>query len=224
MCGRYGFTQGYKVKDRFGIEGDVENFEPSAQVFPGEVVPIIVQKDGIRELVKMKWGLIPRWYNPEAKKKTGFDLKPQINARAEGIEQKATFRSSFKDRRCLIPANFFYEWLKMKEGSTPYLIRPTDQELFAFAGLWDLIKDGEGKDYLTFTIITTSPNEIVAKIHDRMPVILSPEDEIKWLNPETSSEDLISLLKPYPAEDMEAIPMRSMPKKGDNESLFDFIR
>ena len=176
MCGRYGFTSGSKVKERYGIKGDVEDFDPRYNIAPSYDVPIIiVGKSGEKIVVKMKWGFIPRWSK---------DPKmAQINARAEGIEQKAFFRASFKDRRCLVPANFFYEWLKLKEDKIPYLIRPTDQDLFAFAGLYDVVKDAEGKPFVTFAIITTEPNEIVAKIHNRMPVILTKIEEEEWLDP-----------------------------------------
>jgi putative SOS response-associated peptidase YedK len=147
----------------------------------------------------MTWGLVPSW----AEDRT----RPVINARAEGIQDTPTFRTPFRRRRCLVPATFFYEWATVGKAKHPYLIRPTDQALFAFAGLYGVHYDPAVGDMDRFAIVTTEPNELTAPIHSRMPVILRPDGEAAWLAPTTSALELQLLLGPYPAEAMEAYPV-----------------
>lgn len=152
----------------------------------------------------MRWGLVPGW----AKDPTiGYKL---INARAETVAEKPSFRNSFAHRRCLILASGFYEWLDTGSRKQPYKFTLRDQKVFAFAGLWDHWQDGKGNELVTCSIITTSPNQVVAEYHDRMPVILEKEHRWEWLKDQPLQE-LHTMLKPYPVERM-AEPVRVDPK------------
>ena len=146
----------------------------------------------------MFWGLIPHW----AKDKS-ISYKT-INARAEGIENKPTYKKPFRFQRCLVPATGFYEWTKTKPA-VPYYFQLKDESLFAFAGLYDTWKDPQdGNEIYSYTIITTEPNDVVSPIHHRMPLILSKEDEDFWLDPDViEPERLLPLLKPYPSSEMK---------------------
>jgi putative SOS response-associated peptidase YedK len=146
----------------------------------------------------MKWGLVPFWAKDP---RIGYKM---INARAETVATAPSFRKPFHSSRCLIPASFFFEWDKSEKPSQPYAIQLNDHSTFAFAGLFDTWKDAEGKEFQSFTIITTTPNSPVERIHNRMPVILHKEDEDLWLDHETGeTQTLLQLLKPYPADEME---------------------
>jgi putative SOS response-associated peptidase YedK len=144
-----------------------------------------------------RWGLVP-WWSKEMPK------IPHINARAETVHEKALFREAFGKRRALIPATGFFEWQKRADGKQPYRFRRKDFEPFAFAGLWEFCRLGD-EDILSAAIIVGEPNPLAAAIHDRMPVILEPEDYDRWLDADTPIEELRSLLKPYPAERMEGV-------------------
>jgi len=162
----------------------------------------VLQRDGERELDLLRWGLVRRW------RKAGQGRLPEpINARAGTILEKPMFRSLVKSRRCLVPANGFYEWQRTGGQKQPYLIRPTDQTTFAFAGLCDETEGEDGKPVGYYTIVTTGPNEVMTGIHDRMPVILRREDEAEWLDPSVTDPGIVALLRPYPAEATEARPV-----------------
>jgi putative SOS response-associated peptidase YedK len=150
----------------------------------------------------MRWGLVPSWV------KEGAPAQLLINARAETLSQKRTFSKLLSSQRCLIPASGFYEWQQAAGGKIPHYISLKDEPLFAFAGLYERGADAQGADVFFYTIITTTPNALMAPIHNRMPVILSRDEEEFWLNPdETEAERLLPLLKPYPTEKMEAKPV-----------------
>jgi putative SOS response-associated peptidase YedK len=152
-----------------------------------------------RELAMLRWGLVPFWAKDL---KIGYRT---INARAETVASKPAFRAAFRQRRCLIPADGFYEWKTQSGGKQPYYIRLKHNHLFAFAGLWEHWKSETGEIMESCTIIVTNANELVRSIHDRMPVILNPNDYETWLLPSKNSTDyLTALLKPYPAEQMTA--------------------
>lgn len=202
MCGRY--TLHKKVDDiakRYnlatvptGIREEFENFN----VAPGQLMPVITEtSESKRKLEIMKWGLIPFWAKDP---KIGYKL---INARDDGIFDKPTWRSVILRKRCLIPADGFYEWKKTGEGKKvhkqPFYIRlPKQNELFSFAGVWDTWKDVEGLEHNTYSIITTEPNKEMASVHNRMPVILHPEDEASWLEPtKVTRSDIEPLLRPF---------------------------
>jgi len=174
---------------------------PSYNVAPTDSQPIVrLDRDGRRELTVMRWGLVPYWAKDS---KIGFST---INAKSETVTTSPTFREAMKRRRCLVPAEWFYEWqktdAKMKQ---PYAIAMRDDSLFAFAGLWERWKD-KAKDQIleTYTVLTTDPNELLEPIHNRMPVILAPKDYQRWLDPGVPTHPPIDLLRPYPAEEMKA--------------------
>jgi putative SOS response-associated peptidase YedK len=178
------------------VECQNADIRPTQQVFA-------LQTDHVLSL--MKWGLVPSWAkDPQIGSK-------MINARAEGIQSKPTFKRPLRLQRCIIPANAFFEWKGNPGAKAKYRIERKDGELFGFAGLYDTWRDPHdpsGDELTTCTIITTQPNEVVAPIHDRMPVILLPEDEDLWLDPDvTEPEPIASLLRPYPAELLKASRM-----------------
>lgn len=203
MCGRYTMHHlPQQLAMRFGITEERATPTERYNIAPTQAVPVIIEGDGARFLDTMQWGLIPSWA-----KEPGIGNK-MINARAETLPEKPAFKAALSRRRCLIPADGFYEW--KTEGGTrqPMHIRRKDGELFAFAGLWEEWKQADGTPLRTCTIITTSPNAVLQPIHDRMPAILLPEDEAKWLQVALNkSAEAIRLLHPYPAELLEAYPV-----------------
>lgn len=218
MCGRYTQTlSSNELSKRFGADYAF-NLEPSFNIAPSQLVCVVV-KDNIKLLKLMKWGLIPFWSKEPS---IGNKL---INARAETILEKPSFRNSFKSKRCLIPADSFYEW-SLQEGAkkkTPYRFVVKDQRTFCFAGLWDSWKDPEGKIIESVTVITTQPNELLRRFHDRMPVILPFEAEDLWLSSENQDlEKLYGLLKPYPANLMDVYQISdrvNSPRNNDKECI-----
>jgi putative SOS response-associated peptidase YedK len=198
MCARYTLVLDLAtILKRFLITGPHPGLTPRYNIAPTQLAPVILD-GGTRSLDQFRWGLIPSW----AKDPTiGHKL---INARAETLAEKASFKRPFQRSRCLVPADGFYEWQAKGKVKIPMRIRLKSQEPFALAGLWDTWKDAEGKELKTFTIITTEPNEVLAPIHNRMPVIFRPQDEAMWLDPTAEIKHLTDALKPYPAEEMEA--------------------
>lgn len=200
MCGRYALTPGFDFFDRFALDPDYTpgDLSDNYNVTPGQFMPIITKKDGqtLNHLFSMRWGLIPSWAKDE---KIGYRL---INSRANTVHQKPAFKDSFQRRRCLVPASGFYEWSKDKNQKNPYYFSVPNQPLISFAGLYDnwLLKDGS--QLQTFTIITTNSNSLVSQIHDRMPVILSPQNEPIWLDQSCSQENLLKLLTPFQSNQM----------------------
>jgi putative SOS response-associated peptidase YedK len=210
MCGRYSFVPTESIAARFDIQQAQLNLLPRYNVAPSQSMPVVVRNSPNR-LVEMQWGLIPSWSKePRAQFST-------INARAETITKSPVFRGPFKSRRCLVPASGFYEWRQTGQGKQPYCIRLKEEDLFAFAGLYDVWHDGEGNELYSYTIITTTPNDLVAPIHNRMPVILQQEDEQVWLDNETDSARLLALLVAYPADEMEAYPVSRAVNSPANE-------
>jgi putative SOS response-associated peptidase YedK len=203
MCGAYGFSvkDAKEVYNRFDIENTLDDFKPRFNVRPGQMNPVVTSHSP-NKISRMFWGLLPYFAKDEHYKyKT-------INAKAETVAELPTFRKPLRERRCLVPATGFYEPDKIHYDKPPFpwhYFHLKDQPLFAFAGLYDIWKDKEtGKEIYSYTIITTVPNEIVGKVHNRMPVILKKEDEETWLNPDiVEPEQLLPLLKPYPADKME---------------------
>jgi putative SOS response-associated peptidase YedK len=203
MCGRFTLTADLKsVAERFGAPAsDVETPVPRYNIAPTQGV-IVVNDEGRRQLRQMRWGLIPSWAKEAA---IGNKL---INARAETLTEKPSFREALKKRRCLIPADGFYEWQKLGKLKQPMRIVLKSREPFGFAGLWDVWENSEGDEIRTCTIITTAANELLREIHTRMPVILTREDEALWLDPKIQDPAvLLPLLKQYPAELMEFYPV-----------------
>jgi len=202
MCGRFAYFGG----GLFGYESLELPSPPTFQSYNISPTQYILSiratiEAGRIEWAMLHWGLIPFW------SKTPKTKYPLINARAEGIETKPSFRSPFRHRRCIIPASGFYEWRQMENGKQPYFIKPTHGEYFAFAGIWDHweVLNGEAVD--SCSIITTNANSIMATIHDRMPVILEEKDCLMWLDGGTGKEQLLKLLKPCPNDLIEAYPV-----------------
>ena len=174
------------------------NFPLRYNVAPTDQIPIvrIDPRDGEREVVMARWGLIPFWMKEKPK-------VPHINARAETVHKLPLFREGFAKRRCLIPATGFYEWQKREDGKQPYRFRRKDLEPFAFAGIWEFARLG-GEEILSTAMIVGEANPLVGGVHDRMPVMLMSEDYDRWLGPTTSIDDLKAMLKPYDPALMEA--------------------
>ena len=214
MCGRYTLTTPVgTLAEEFGVAGPLPGVSPSYNVAPTQEVAAVLVEDGERRLEMLRWGLIPSWAkDPEIGNK-------MINARAETVSEKPSFRNPFRKRRCLVLADGFYEWQKTNNGKQPYYIRMEDGSPFALAGLWESW-DRDGEEVRSCTIITTDANELVGEIHDRMPVILHSEDYGLWLDPDFDEKDpLTALLKPYPEDVMEAYPVsRRVNKPYNNEA------
>ncbi|MDH4214701.1 MAG: SOS response-associated peptidase [Candidatus Thorarchaeota archaeon] len=199
MCGRFSmFTYIKELKDRFKIDDISTTIEPRYNIAPAQKIATVVQRDS-RQLVEMKWGLVPSWAKDS---KIGNRL---INARAETVATKPAFRSAFKKRRCLILADSFFEWQKSGDVKTPMLIRMKSQDTFAMAGLYEYWKMKSGKTLESCAIVTTAANDFMKPIHDRMPVILRPENEDKWLDSELQDvEEITHLLRPVDSDLLEA--------------------
>jgi putative SOS response-associated peptidase YedK len=155
---------------------------------------LTILSDNPHDMTRASWGYVPAWAAGRP------DAKPVINARAESVATKSYFRDAFKTKRCLVLADGFYEWKKTGKWKVPYRIALNTEEPFAFAGIWSSVPDASGHKHPTFAIITTDANPLVAHIHSRMPVILQPEDEEDWLNPQLPLADAQAMLAPYPAE------------------------
>jgi putative SOS response-associated peptidase YedK len=220
MCGRYRrTTREEELARRYKIAIPRQTDLPiSWNIAPGEKILAIRfnPKTGQRTLDALRWGLIPSWASDE---KIGYRT---INARMETLDTAPSFRGAFKKRRCLIPANGFYEWQRNGALRSPFAIAMHDDQPFVFAGLWEGWKAPGSVDWIrTCTIITTESNELVAQIHNRMPVILPEEHHAAWLG-ETGAKELKSLLRPFPAEAMkmwEISPRVNSPKNNDAELL-----
>ena len=199
MCGRYTLTQPKKIKSRFETSSDIENFDKSYNIAPSQYLPTIT-KNSPNQITMMKWGFVPHWG-----KDKNFNL---INIRSDTVEEKPYFKNILTKNRCLVPSDGFFEWKKVKlegkEEKIPYFIHLKGKKLFSFAGIYSSVKDAEGKEILTYAILTTKPNSLVKKIHNRMPVILKEESEQKWLDKKKEAKKLYELLKPYPSKDMES--------------------
>lgn len=200
MCGRYLFVSPLEAVQQMFKFNQMTNLGPNYNVAPTHEMPIVRRKHGDQgnELVIARWGLIPHWAKD---KKIAYST---INARSETAPSKPAFRDAFKKRRCLIIADGFFEWQRDGEEKTPYLIQPKAGGPFAFAGLWSTWRPEDGKEVTSYTIMTTEPNEFMAKIHNRMPVILSVDGHDRWLD---LNADPSQILKPYPSDDLKAHPV-----------------
>jgi len=212
MCGRFTLTTNLgAIAKRFGVARFLEEVGPRYNIAPTQTV-IVVSDDGTRSLTEMRWGLIPAW----AKDPTIGNR--MINARAETVATKPAFRVALRKRRCLIPADGFYEWQQVSRRKQPVYIVLKSREPFSFAGLWEIWISPDGEEVQSCTIITTEANELLKPVHDRMPVILTREAEAVWLDPLIQDpERLLPLLMPYPAEEMEAYPVSTKVNSPANE-------
>jgi len=203
MCGRFARRSTQEVlADWFGVElEDMPWFAPTFNATPQSTQPVVrLNRDSSgREFALMRWGLVPFWAKDP---KFGYST---FNARAEEVPTKPAYREALKKRRCLVPADAFYEWQRLdKKNKQPYAIALKSGEPYAFAGLWETWKPQAGSPLETFTILTTDPNELMQPIHNRMPVILEPQDHERWLDPGDPARPPVDLLRPYPAEKMQA--------------------
>lgn len=195
MCGRFSLiTDIDEIIARFFVEEFSEmEYLPRYNIAPSQPITAIVNHQGKRRMGQLQWGLVPFWAKD---KKIGFKM---INARAESLAEKPSYKHLIASKRCLIVADSFYEWRRNEDGTkTPVRIHLKNEEPFAFAGLWDRWKSPEGEQLTTCTILTTEPNKVMKDIHNRMPVILTPESEKTWLNPEiTCYTELEQLFEPH---------------------------
>ncbi len=204
MCGRYRLSRRKQIiEEHFDAMSD-DDWTPRYNIAPTQPVPVIRQnsKDPRRELSLMRWGLIPSWA------KDLSTLAMMINARSETAATKPAFRDPFTSRRCLVPADGFYEWQRTGKPKQPYRFEVNDGELFAFGGLWDRWKDPSGQWIKSCSILTTTPNAVTSSVHDRMPVILDPDSYDLWLDPGMTSVEVVSeMLRPYDARLMRCYPV-----------------
>jgi putative SOS response-associated peptidase YedK len=216
MCGRFASNLTWEqLHAIYGIAAPEQtpappDLQPHYNIAPTQTVPVArLNRAGRREIALLRWGLIPYWSKDA---KIGART---INARAETVATAATFRGAFERRRCLVPANGFYEWRKLGGDKQPYFVGLRDGAPLSFAGLWERWKTGE-MALETFTIITGEPNSLVAEIHDRMPVILDPADYDAWLNA-TDTAILQALLQPFPSQLMTAYPVSKRVNNARND-------
>lgn len=213
MCGRFTMqTPVEQIAMIFDAAADgLGEIAPSYNVAPTQPVLTVVEEDGKRVLKQMRWGLVPVWAK---------DLSigsRMINARAETLAEKNTFKRPFKSRRCLVVADGFFEWRKNNGAKTPMYIRLKSHKPFGFAGLYDIWKSPEGEAVASCTIITTEANDVLKAIHDRMPVVLAKRNYGEWLDPQNEQiEKLETLLVPYSGKDMEAYEVSRLVNKPDN--------
>jgi len=223
MCGRFTlFDSADSVAERFGLP-DPPSLSPRYNIAPSQTVAAvrIPPGGGARELVFLRWGLVPSWAKDPA---IGNRM---INARAETVAVKPAFRSAIRRRRCLVPADGFYEWKRVNGRKQPFYVRLGAGAIFAFAGLWESWEGPEHASVESCTILTTGPNDLLRPIHDRMPVILSPRDYDLWLSPGVQDpEALAPLFHPYPPEEMTVFPVRTTVNnpKTDTPDLIEPLR
>jgi putative SOS response-associated peptidase YedK len=225
MCGRYYQTESAQViKEVFGIktpDDELPQFSPRYNIAPMQMAPIIRINPATREkeLVMMRWGLLPSWAKDNK-------FAP-INAMCETVATKPFFRGAFKSKRCLVPANGFFEWKKQGKEKQPYKIAVENEKVFAFAGLWEAwINPENAGTEETFTIITCEPNELVGTVHNRMPVIVPKLHWDRWLTHDNFDPLLLeSLLKPFPYEQMYMKPVSKLVGnvRNDSKDLLDEI-
>jgi putative SOS response-associated peptidase YedK len=195
MCGRYTLTASPEVVQQAFDLATLPILQPRYNIAPTQPVPVITSEKP-RELTIVSWGLIPSW------SKDASGASKLINARAETVEEKPSFRAAFKYRRCLIPADGFFEWQSVEDSSKkkPQFIYVGEREVFAFAGLWERWQSPGGDEVQTCTILTTEPNQKIQRLHHRMAVILDKDDYAAWLSPDSKPDELKHLLRAYPEE------------------------
>ena len=209
MCGRFSLTVNEaELNDFFETSGGEAPYVARYNCAPTQMLAVITNEKP-RQLSYFKWGLIPGWAkDPSIGNK-------MINARAETITEKPSYKNTLRTKRCLVPADAFYEW-RQNGDKIPYRIFLKNRRLFAFAGLWDRWKAPDGNEISSFTIITTGANEFMQPIHNRMPVILRREHEKLWLG-SNNADELLALLKPYSSEDMDAYPVSKLINSAKND-------
>jgi len=198
MCGRFVLLTDLRViTESFNVQNVACDYRPGNNISPGQQIAAVLRKDDQNSLVNFRWGLIPSWAKD-------FSIgNKMFNARAETIAEKPSFKNAFQKRRCLIPADGFYEWQKLGKIKKPLRFLLKSGEPFGFAGLHETWISPEKKPVNTCTIITTEPNDLLRPIHDRMPVIVPKEQEEAWIDPDNHNQKaLLFILKPYPSDEM----------------------
>lgn len=205
MCGRYRLSRRKQIiEEHFDTADWQDDWNPRYNVAPTQPIPVIRlhPEEPVRQISSMRWGLIPNWARDASR------AVSMINARSETASTKPAFRDPLKFRRCLIPADGFYEWKRTGTSKQPFCFEVNNGELFAFAGLWDGWKNPEGQWVKTCTILTTMPNAVTSAVHDRMPVILPKDHHDAWLDPGMNNVQVVSeLLKPYDSRLMQCYPV-----------------
>lgn len=213
MCGRYAlYSRPEAIRRHFRLSFLPVGLRPRYNIAPSQQGPIVrASPEGGRELVLMRWGLVPRW---SKEPKVSYST---INAMAETVHLKPAYRAAFRRRRCLVPASGWYEWEETPPGRRPWFFKPKAGDLLAFAGIWE--RWGEGEEaFDSYSVIVTEANELAKPIHQRMPVVLSPEDYDFWLDPAvTEPEALRPLLAPCPSEWLEAHPVSARVNSPQND-------
>jgi putative SOS response-associated peptidase YedK len=224
MCGRYTLTRQEGVIEDLqasldGVTAQSEWWKPRFNVAPTQPAPVVTLHDGVRTIEMMRWGLVPFWASTPGKK-----APLMINARAESLDAKAFFRDALARRRCLVPADGFFEWRRPdppgnrgREAPMPLYFHPASRKVIAFAGLWAQSKTATGETQHSFTIITGKPNELVASVHDRMPVILDTSTYAAWLDPTLDGEGARALLGVPAIGDWIAEPVSTHVNKAQND-------
>jgi putative SOS response-associated peptidase YedK len=210
MCGRYTISHSTEeILERFNVLKEIIDLQPNYNVAPSQMVPVVMarkedEQEPVRVLQVVRWGLMPFWAKDPK-------MRPFINARVETIVSKPSFKSSFSKKRCIIPADGFYEWKPLAgKKKQPMRIRLPGDQLFGFAGLYDDWTSPDGEVIRTCAIITVPPNDAMKDIHNRMPAILTREDEQLWLNPDIrDTKVLAEVLHPY-ADEIDAYPVSTM--------------
>jgi putative SOS response-associated peptidase YedK len=214
MCGRYEVHSPIEELARefdAVLHADPEQLPPRYNVAPSLLVAVIRVRKGERELAALSWGLLPSW------KKSTEGNRP-INARAETLFDKPMFRNAIARRRCLIPADGFYEWQQRPGGKQPWHIGMVDHATFALGGIWEYWAGERGEPVLSCAIIVTDANELVRQFHERMPLIIAREDWDRWLDPElVEPAEIEKLLRPFPAEQMRAYPVSTRVNNAKND-------
>lgn len=213
MCGRYVLTSELDViQTAFDLTNVPDSMPPRFNIAPSQPIAVITNEDS-RTLTFHRWGLIPSWAKDVA---IGNKM---INARSETVDEKPSFRAAFKRRRCLIPADGFFEWQQRDGRKVPMFIHMKDRGVFALAGLWEVWHSPEGDEIRSATILTTEPNSLMADIHNRMPVILPPEAYSTWLAEGDQPANVLKpLFRPYPADKMAAYPVSTFVNRPANDT------
>lgn len=215
MCGRYTlFTAPDELENYFeAIVSNAGTIEPNYNVTPGMMMPVVaIGRDKVPVITTFRWGLIPNWAKEAS---IGYKM---MNARSETITQKPSFAMPFQRKRCVIPANGFYEWLRKGKEKIPHFIQRNDDAIMPFAGIYDRWKSPNGEYVFSYSIITTSAAERIRHIHERMPVILQRDDVRAWLNPSTKENTLLDLMCPFPDERISLYRVSDKVNKPENNS------
>ena len=202
MCGRFAQRSDPKRLAKEFKLTEVPNVEARYNIAPTQDILSVRRTEDGREAAMLKWGLVPSWAKDVS---IGAKL---INARSETVTEKPSFRQAFKKRRCIIPADGFYEWQRTEGRKQPFFFQMRDESPFGFAGLWERWQGVDGQTIESCTILTTEANEVLRPVHDRMPVILHPDDYELWLDEDVRKQGLLKdLMQPYPAEEMMSYPV-----------------